>query len=385
LRLIEIIIDTFRNHDHSKLTCTRGGNIFTGKNGAGKTNLLEAISYLCLTKSFYATNDGVTTKIGKSSFSISGMLESDYGTTYNVSVDYSKETGTKAYSINRTKIEQVSKAIGQFPVVIVSPEHSAITFGSPNDRRVFVDLALSQTHHAYLELLLEYRRIVRQRNRILFHGKETGMFHESELEPWNEFLIKTGSAVIHKRSEFIEEFTPQMIAAYETLTGNCEHPSIQYESSVPIEHGFTLQDIEECYARELQRRVREEQQTGYSLVGPHRDEFRFSINGLELRTYASQGQHKTFLVALKMAEFEYIRERQKETPLLLLDDILSELDTHRAERLLAYVAAAGQYFLTSTDKEIFPQVLSSTENWQIVEIEEGGIRNVSVPAKISIN
>jgi DNA replication and repair protein RecF len=385
LRLLEIIVETFRNHNHSRLACARGGNVFTGKNGAGKTNLLEAISYLCLTKSFYAANDGVTTKIGNNRFSISGIMESDYGTTYSVSVEYNKETGTKTYIINHTKVEQASKAIGQFPVVIVSPEHSAITFGSPNDRRVFVDLALSQTHRSYLEQLLEYRRVVRQRNRILFHGKETGMFHGSELEPWNEFLIKTGSAITQKRSEFVEELTPQVVAAYEKLTGNNELPSIRYESSILIEHGFTLQDIEECYAKELHRRVREEHQTGYSLVGPHRDEFKFSINGLELRTYASQGQHKTFLVALKMAEFEYIRERQKETPLLLLDDILSELDAHRAERLLEYVATAGQYFLTSTDKGIFPQVLNSTENWQIVEIEEGGIRNVSVPAKISIN
>lgn len=375
MRLRELTVETFRNHTNTILYCAEKGNVFVGNNGEGKTNLLEAISYLCLTKSFASANDAAVTQFGATKFLLRGTMISDYGTEYVLTVDYNKETGVKTYSINKTRAEQTSKIIGQFPVVIISPEHSAITFGGPQERRTFVDIALSQTNRMYLEQLQEYRRILRQRNKLLLQARETGERVELLLEPWNESFVRSGAALIRKRVEFVKEFAEYVKKAIQYLTGGKETPRLFYEATVPLSDDPTQEEIEVLFAKEIHRRAREEMKTGYSLVGPHRDEFRFHINGLDVRTYASQGQHKTFLVALKMAECEYIRERRKENPILLLDDVLSELDRERSERLLSYVSDAGQCFITSTEREFFYDYSRTKTHWQIFEIEQGTISN----------
>ncbi len=377
MQLKELTIISFRNHLHTHITCAEKVNVFTGRNGEGKTNILEAISYLCLTKSFFTASDSIVTTIGKDGFTLKGNFFSDNKVVYNVVVEYSKNCGGKSYAINSSKIDRMSKVVGFFPVVVVSPDHSVITNGSPADRRTFVDIALSQTSSAYLEHLIEYRRILRQRNRLLLQMKESGAYSQASLEPWNESLVKTGSLIVAKRAQFVQEFAPYICDAFAMLTNSQEQPSIKYEASVLSDTLYDQHTTEQQYYSSLSTVAEEERRAGYTLVGPHRDEFLFSINGMDVRNYASQGQHKTFLVALKMAEYQYIRERSKETPILLLDDVFSELDAQRIERLFSYLSNVGQTFITTTDDKIFRQYTTAEDNGKLYVVEKGTVRHAA--------
>ena len=328
-----------------------------GDNGEGKTNILEGISYLCLTKSFYAASDDVVLKIEEQYFITLGDFLAENGVEYKVRVEFDKNQSQKSVTVNKVRIDKASSLIGQFPVVILSPEQSAITFGSPLDRRKFVDFVISQSSKKYLENLINYRKILRQRNKILSEMQSTRRENYSAIESWNESLIRVGAAIMTKRIEFINDFQGMMVASYAQLAGTTEQPGITYAPSFECEK-IDIDEILTVFTKEIENRFSDERRIGYSLIGPHRDEFIFCINNLNAKSYASQGQHKTFLVALKLAEFFYLKERCNETPILLLDDVLSELDGYRSQRLLEVTANYGQIFITSTD--------ARTLNWKPV-------------------
>jgi DNA replication and repair protein RecF len=371
-------MENFRNHRESSFACSKNGNLFVGNNGEGKTNILEAVSYLCLTKSFFSAADTIVTQIGKPGFLVSGEFESDYGTKFSAAVEFIKEKAEKKYSLNRQPVERASDVIGTFPLVVLAPEQNRITIGGPQDRRQFVDLAVSQTSRTYLEDLIEYRRIVRQRNRLLMGIRENGRDIAGALAPWNESLVNTGSAIIEKRIEFCGEFSSSIQREFEILVGPAEHPSMDYRPSVTGKDPVPLEERKESFRQELEKRFREECQTGYSLVGPHRDEYVFGINGMELRKYASQGQHKTFLIALKLAEFNFLRERCRETPILLMDDVLSELDPFRSEKLFQMTSKVGQIFLTSTESTMVSRISFPETQWKKNRVVQGTVRDAGI-------
>lgn len=374
MKLVQFGLENFRNHKHTTIQFSKSGNIIVGNNGEGKTNIIEAIACLCLTKSFYAPSDTFVTMVGETGYTVSGTFVSDSGIEYTAVLAYNREEASKTYLLNKSSIDPLSRVIGQFPVVILSPEHARITFGGPQERRKFVDGVLSQTYQLYLETLLEYRRILRQRNALLMHAREKGKIDGSSLEPWNEAMVQTGAYLIAKRKEFLLEFQEYLAKAYKQLTGNTEEPLIQYQSTFDLGTAETEIEISEVFGICIERNMNQELSAGVSLFGPHRDELSFSINGKSLRTYASQGQHKTFLVALKIAEFEYMKLKCNETPILLLDDVLSELDTHRATNLLTTVSSLGQFVLTSTEKDFLLKFLPNGEQWKILEVLQGTIR-----------
>jgi DNA replication and repair protein RecF len=262
---------------------------------------------------------------------------------------FDKLQNQKSITVNKAKIDKASSLIGQFPVVVLSPEQSSITMGSPSDRRRFVDLVISQSSRVYLDNLIDYRRILKQRNRILSEMQFSQKEQENALQPWNEQLVRVGTILMRKRLEFITDFQDRVMASYTMLTGTAEQPGITY---VPSVEGVAerREQIESIFQQALQECFREECRIGYSLRGPHRDEFVFQINKLDARSFASQGQHKTFLIALKLAECFYLKDRCNETPVLLLDDVLSEMDSRRSQRLLESTAGLGQVFMTSTDE-----------------------------------
>ena len=349
MKLQRLVLETFRNHEHTVIDCSAGVNLFLGDNGEGKTNILEGISYLCLSKSFYAANDTVVMNFNKGGFVVTGGFHSDSNIFYETRVMFDKAQNQKTITVNKAKVDKASSLFGQFPVVILSPEQSSITIGSPSERRRFVDFVISQSSRTYLECLIDYRRILKQRNKILsdmlFSYKESN----AAIEPWNENLVRAGAALVKKRIEFIEDFQKIMVDSYATIATNIEQPGISYLPSFQCA-ASDLGAIETIFYQTLKNHYQEERRIGYSLVGPHRDEFIFKINDLDARSFASQGQHKTFLIALKLAEFFYLKERSNETPILLLDDVLSEMDGRRSQRLLETIAELGQVFLTSTDE-----------------------------------
>ena len=342
---------SFRNHNETAFEFGSKINVLLGENGQGKTNALEALSFLCLTKSFYASADTTVMNHDQKFFEIKSTLVSDNGKEFQVRVTYDDIKKEKKFTINGADVEKFSTVIGMFPVVILSPENNSITFGSPADRRKFIDLVISQSSKSYVEDSIEYRRIVRQRNVILSLAK--GKDCSNEISPWNEMLVKYGSRVIHKRNQFLIDFEPFIAQTYLDIVAERETPKIEYAPTVSIHHDSPVEEIAAAMETKLLKKKNDELRFQTTLVGPHRDEIIFSLNGRSLKQYASQGQHKTFLIALKAAEFFFLKERCNETPIFLLDDVFSELDEHRSKRILLLAESLGQIFVTTTSEKMF--------------------------------
>ncbi len=354
MNICSLRVRNFRNHANSQVEFGEGINLFLGNNGQGKTNLLEAISYLSLSKSFYAASDETVLQIGKDTFDIEGRIHTGASGEHVVRCKYTHSEHAKTLTINGIEPESLWAVIGRFPLVILSPENSAITSGGPAERRKFLDLLLSQVSRGYFEDLLEYRRIVKQRNRVLSDFRAQEMQRMDLLEPWNEGLIRYGSRLIRRRVQLVRELDPYVLAAYRELVPGDEEPTLAYSSGLEgLLPDSTEEQIEGVLRAALNRRRSEELRRGTSLVGPHRDEVIFILGGKTVREYASQGQHKTLLIALKLAEFFYLRERRFEAPLFLLDDLFSELDALRSARVLRFLSELGQTVLTATGEEPF--------------------------------
>lgn len=375
MKIRDLHVRKFRNHTQTDVVFAGGVNALMGQNGAGKTNLLEAISYLCLTKSFFGSAEGVALQIGENGFEISGELEGDAGFRHNVAVTYNHAEKEKDFFIDRAKVERFSSVVGQFPVVVLSPESGGITTGGPADRRRFLDFVISQGSKVYLEDLLEYRRVLRQRNRVLSESKAARTDGSDLLEPWNQELVDRGARIVHRRSTFLQDLLPLVVESYGSIAGRVENPTMEYEPSVICKGPASEEEIRRAFAEELKRKATEEKRFGISLVGPHRDELRLNINSQDVRSHASQGQHKTFLIALKIAEFLYLQSKRNERPILLLDDIFTELDKHRAEKLLALTESVGQAFITTTSDSIFPADFNWVDSNKRFVVQRGKVEH----------
>jgi DNA replication and repair protein RecF len=368
----------FRNHAESSVEFGAGINALLGDNGEGKTNVLEAISFLSLTKSFYASADATVAKIGTESFEVEGTILSGSGTTSRVRVAYTRQPGEKSYEINGNRPERLASVIGRFPIVILSPENGGVTSGGPAERRKFIDLILSQINPAYLETLLEYRQVIKQRNRVLMDFRLRGIMDLDLLVPWDESLGKLGGVIIERRRSFLAEFREYMIKAYADVAGGVEVPEVSYVSAYPsAERNENSEEIAALLVRQLEGKRAEEFRRGSSLVGPHRDDVGLTLNGIPVQEYASQGQHKTMLVALKVAEYHYIAERCNEPPILLLDDVFSELDVHRSERILRMTDDLGQVIITTTDEHVFQGTVHWNDGNRRFAIERGTCRRIT--------
>lgn len=376
--LQRIKLRNFRNHLDSEFLFGEEVNLLLGNNGQGKTNVLEAISYLCLTRSFYANGDMLVLRQGQDMFEVEGVIEQK-GKEQHIQVVFGSMQNRKIYFINRRQIEPFLSVIGMFPIVICSPEHAPITTGSPSERRKFMNLIMAQHSQPYYRTLIEYQRMLKQRNKILFEGKQTGRNINSELIPWDEQLVKLGATITLRRQKFVEEFQTYLGSVYHKLIGD-EEPHIEYQAFASLNEGMGEIEVQNLFDRELQNKRIEERRIGVTLVGPHRDELLFTIDRYNIRKFASQGQHKTFLVALKLAEFFYLKERCQETPIILLDDVFSTLDKHRARRLFEFIGSLGQTFLTSTHLNVDEKEFVSSEKCRKFFIHHGSIVEQGIAA-----
>lgn len=364
----------FRNHEATAIGFGPGINALLGDNGQGKTNVLEAVSYLSLTKSFYAAGDAEALQIGKEEFEIEGTMLSAADVSHAVRVAFTRVPPAKSFLIDGTPPERLSAVIGRFPVVILSPENNAITFGGPVERRKFMDLTLSQVSRVYLEDLLEYRRILRQRNRMLTEARLRGTMAGGTLEPWTESLALYGGRLAHRRLLFVDEFRSCIKRAYRDLVPAEEEPDCRYRCGFPAAGAADADGCTGALRTALEEKRAEEIARGVTLAGPHRDELTLTLNGISVQQFASQGQHKTLLVALKVAEFEYVRERRDEVPLFLLDDVFSELDAGRAARILGLAAEIGQTMITTTNDSVFGSSIAWGDRHRRYIVERGTCR-----------
>lgn len=376
MKLEKLSLLGFRNHSSTDIHCSPTVNLFVGKNGQGKTNLLEAIAYLSLGKSFFSSPDNNLVRRGDEGFVIHGSFKSDRGIEYRVGIRYTEETRKKEVRINNKEEERVSALIGKFPVVILCPEQHSITNGGPSERRRFMDLVLSQSHPSYFEMLMEYRRVLRQRNTILNESRRKGLRVRDSLAPWDEPFLDCAVGITRFRKNLITELDEYIRNNYGKIVDTDEIPSMKYDAAVPVDDEAGKDRQRQRAYEEFRNSFENEIRYGTTVFGPHRDELVLSINDMEVRKYASQGQQKSFLVALKISESQYLLEKRNEQPLILLDDLFGELDHDRSRRVLDLTIGTGQTFVTSADNSIGETHYTSLNGHTLFTVDGGGVAYV---------
>jgi DNA replication and repair protein RecF len=367
--LTGLSLTNFRIHKSTILNFSDTLNYIVGGNGQGKTSVLEAAYYLCTTKSF-SSKDNEAINFGENDFEIRGSFRDL--TEDKIKLFFSGLENRKYYFQNEKLISRNSQIIGKFPVVILTPSDHAITQGSPFERRKFFDSVISQASSTYLEILLDYNKTLKQRSAVLslLKEKRTNLL-ESELEAWTEKLVSTGIELIEYRKRFLEEFDPFVIESYKKIVENKEIPSIKYLSLESTESN----NIKNVFESLLLDKKEEEIKRTQNLIGPHKDDYVFYIDNVNLRTFGSQGQHKTFQTALRFAEFFYLKKATGKTPIFLLDDVFGELDAYRAGKISNYLKEVGQAFITLTDFADF-SFLSKNQGDLVIKLNEGKVEYV---------
>ncbi len=355
---------SFRAHAGSELDLAPSINLLYGPNGAGKTNVLEAIHYLCLTKSFTASRDRYAVRKGAPYFEVEGTVENVREEPATVRLAYVPGEGKKIF-VNGVELDRLADIVGTLPVVVFSPEDYDLTAGGPSERRRFVNNILSQARPVYMDNLMKYRRARRQRNEVLRSYKTRPEPPPTELlEPWTKKLITLGSRIVHRRQQFLQDFAEDLSDAYRRIEAVAERPTIEYDTISDLDPDATPDDVAEAFRAALDRKEAQERERGTTLVGPQRDELVFRLDDLEVRRYGSQGQHRTFAMALKLAQHLYLQARSDTKPLLLLDDAFGKLDANRTDVFLDFLQsdAVGQSLVTATRRGPFEATLGAGPN-----------------------
>jgi DNA replication and repair protein RecF len=342
--LSSLNLKNFRSHKDSYLEFSDKLNFIIGGNGQGKTTILESIYYLCTTKSNNSKTDLDAVSFNETGFELKGIFN-DLAES-KIRIYYSALDNKKYYYRNAKLVPRSADIIGKFPIVILTPSDHSITQGPPSERRKFVDSVISQASENYLRTLIDYGKTLRQRSSLLYQIKENKRRDiMDEFDAWTEKLVASGLIIMNYRKNFLENYKKFISDSYKIIMGNDEVPILRYSYL----ENYNESDNKEEFLRLLNMKRNEELKRLTNLVGPHRDDIIFEINYLNLKTYGSQGQHKTFQVVLRFAEFFYLKEVMGIIPLFLLDDIFGELDTRRSLRISEYLRELGQTFITMTD------------------------------------
>ncbi|MFQ5601783.1 MAG: DNA replication/repair protein RecF [bacterium] len=346
--LSKLILVNFRNYENVVIHFNSKINFLIGLNAQGKTNILEAIYLLCLGRSFRFAKNQELLKINKSYFIIEGKIKKDNSLSKRVIIQY-KKNGKKEISIDRKKVAKNSDFFGKFPIVALSPDDYKITTGSPSERRRFIDLLLSQVSISYLQNLQEYHKILKQRNKILQDFKGGRSYTVMAIEPWTQSLVRVGSLLMAERFRFISDFAIILSEVYKSFVDANDQLTL---SLVPSFEVMQKKSIEDNFLDNLKKKETTERWMGSTVVGPHRDDLEFKINDQNLRKYGSRGEHKSVIIALKLAEYKFLKQKKAETPVFLLDDFGSELDDVRQQKIFLSFEGQGQMFFTSPNEQV---------------------------------
>lgn len=351
MQLSRIELKNFRNYEDTAVDFDDKKNFITGDNAQGKTNLLEAIYYLSRAKTFRRSNDSQLIRFGCDFFLIKGTVQNKKG-QLNIAFYYNEVQGNKILQVNGEKRERLNSIADQLQTVLYSPDDLWLIKGGPAYRRRYFNDIISKISSRYTYDLVRYEKTLQQRNNILKKLRETGTNSNSkQLELWTVPLVQYGSRILRKRVEVLEQLKPLIRLISRRITGEKDEVSIKYYSSITgtLWDKVEKEKIEEIFTEKLAKVEKEEIKKGFSVVGPHRDDVYLLVNGRDLKVYGSQGQYRTAILALKLAEVEFLKGQLGEYPLLLLDDVFSELDQRRRSFLIEEIMGNLQIFITGTD------------------------------------
>lgn len=352
----------FKNYGETKFNFSAGINCFTGNNGVGKTNILDAIYYLSFCKSYFTATDIQNIRHGEQFFAIHGSYQKNNHGEDRVSCIQEKNK-KKIFRMNDDEYDKLSDHIGQFPLVMVSPYDRDLINEGSEVRRKFIDGVISQFDKSYLNDLISYNRALKQRNALLKSFHYNQHFDQQNLEIWNEILIENGQRIHNKRKSFIEDFIPFFQDYFEIISGGKDRVVLSYDSQL----------FENDFHQLFQQNLDKDLQLKYTSAGTHKDDLKMLIQGYNIKRFGSQGQQKSYVVAMKLAQFEYIRQVKGFFPVLLLDDIFDKLDHHRVEQIIQLVSdhKFGQVFITDTQKERIESVFNTVKiDHKIFEISQ---------------
>ena len=362
--LKKIVIQDFRNIALQELEFCSNVNCISGGNGEGKTNLLDAIWYLSMTKSAFSAADRYNFRHGAAAFALSGTYSLPGGASARYSIKVEEGSEKKIFREDKP-YAKVSEHIGRLPIVMVSPADTSLVSESGDERRRFVNSVLSQMDPQYLAATVQYNRLLAQRNRLL----KDGPADEDLLATFDLRLSSLAAPIFEKRNAFVRELLPSVERFYREISGGREDVRIEYRSD--LQNG-SLEDI-------LRARREKDRIFKFTTAGIQRDDFIFSLDGHPIRRCGSQGQQKSFLVALKFAQYEIMTAAYGFPPILLLDDLFDKLDMNRVSNLLKMVADSsfGQIFLTDSNKVRISAIVDSiTSDRTYFEAEGGAFRKI---------
>lgn len=364
--LSSLRLSQFKNYKEANINLSPEINCFVGKNGAGKTNLLDAIYYLSFTKSFFNAIDQQQIKHEEEFFGIEGnFVNGKLEENVRVTV---KRGEKKSVKRNNNEHKKFSEHIGLYPLVIITPDDIMLIHEGSEERRKFIDGMISQMDKLYLNDLLMYNRVLEQRNKQLRLFSEMNFFDRALMDSFNEQLTRFGNSVYEKRKMFLDSFIPVFKKYYRDISSSDETVDLVYESDLNHKNFTELLADSESNDISAQRTTK----------GIHKDDLDFIIADYPLKKFGSQGQQKSFIISLKLAQFEYLKERTGIKPLLLLDDIFEKLDDQRLNKLLSMIAhdAFGQIFITDTHLNRLQDVLNNMKGTEIKYfLVENGIIN----------
>ena len=378
MRVDNLKINFIRNHTNTELDLNPGLNIFFGLNGSGKTSILEAVSICGFSKSFLPVADNSIIQFDQNAYAVAAQCSNDLEIPYSVKI-VNKKNAKKAISSSADDHLSPKDIIGKIPIVILSPDYKSITFGAPEFRRSFIDRILSQASQSYIDALYKYKRALKQRNTILNNFKTSSFIDKSLLDPWTNIILDAGATIINRRSQFINEFSPFFKSEYASISDNNEIVDLQYAPNCPetITPETSTKDIRHALAEKADALYSKECQRGTTLFGPQKDDLKIYINSGIAKDVASQGQHKTILISLKIAEFMFLKNARNETPLILFDDVFSELDTKRSAQVVKLIANnSAQTFITITDRENSGSLTQSVKSFSLFHVNNGIVKAV---------
>lgn len=362
--LKNLILTNFKNYELTEIEFSPKINCFVGNNGVGKTNILDAIHYLSLAKSFFNNIDSISIRHGEDYFILQGTMGRDDSEDL-IYCAFQKQK-QKLLKRNGKEYQKLSEHVGRYPVVMISPADSALISEGSEDRRRFMNKIISQYNAEYLDSVLMYNKALQQRNRLLKDFRSGGKFDNDMLTIWDSQLIKYGNYIFAERDLLVKELIPVFQEYYSLISSGKERVKLKYRSHLSDgDFGIALSNA-----------VSRDRMLEYTTVGIHKDDLILDMDDFPVKSLGSQGQQKSYLVALKLAKFDYIKRKAGFSPILLLDDIFDKFDAERVEQIIRLVGnhRFGQIFITDTHRNRLQEILSShNTDYKLFSISDNSV------------